>query len=129
MARCLLRRSSKPNDASVLEIPDGESFDMGMLLWENERVRIWTVDGITITIERATDAAIDYNRNLITGLFMTVEFMGVRQIVHHGWCQRYVTAWGDIDPARDGLRWRFGRIERHAELEAGAVCARTVHGM
>ncbi len=128
MTRGTLRRAFGRNRESVVEIPDGTSFDLATMLWENNKVRVWTVDGITVTVERLPSTTVDYNRNLIRGVRITTEFAGDRKVIENGWCQRYLTVWESVDSQREGLRWRFG--DRDGEIfNAAGVCARSIYGL
>lgn len=128
MTRGTLRRAFGRNRESVVEIPDGTPFDLATMLWENNEVRVWTVDGISIAVERSLDATVDSNRDVIRGVRITTEFAGNRKIIENGWCQRYLTVWESVDPQRDGLRWRFG--DRQSDvLDTVGVCARNVYGL
>ena len=124
-----LRRGKR--NARTDTIPEGDAFDIWEILERSSEVRVRTVDNILITLTRTGDTTLHARRNVISGLNISVEFMGTRKIFD-GWCQRHCSVWRQINPYRVGLRWRFGHVEsveHHAiELESGAVCINHVRG-
>jgi len=89
----------------ALVIPPGKSFDLKELLKHQDEVRIRTLDGLSITVKKTRRTK--FGGSHVAGLLFSVNTHGVTIEGRRGSCERYFTAWKEINPSRQALFWKY----------------------